>query len=90
MGITFYEKTSYTQPSVIQAPQCSVSCGRWTNGRFRSTLHRVVNTNERFSTPFFLAPNWDAQVTPDCLCLFQVLLGVCHQMADGITDMLRS
>lgn len=42
--------------------------GRWTNGRFRSTLHRVVNTNERFSTPFFLAANWDAElaVLPGC------------------------
>ena len=35
---------------------------RWTNGRFKSTLHRVVNSNERFSTPFFLAANWDAEV----------------------------
>lgn len=41
---------------------------RWTNGRFRSTLHRVVNTSERFSTPFFLAANWDAElaVLPSC------------------------
>ncbi|CAL8464781.1 g4316 [Coccomyxa elongata] len=41
---------------------------RWTNGRFRSTLHRVVNTSERFSTPFFLAANWDAElaVLPNC------------------------
>lgn len=38
---------------------------RWTGGRFKSTLHRVVNSSERFSTPFFLAPNWDAQV---CVC----------------------
>ena len=29
-------------------------CERWTNGRFKSVLHRVVNCGrERFSTPFF-------------------------------------
>ena len=43
-------------------PECSAPLCRWTNGRFKSTLHRVVNANERFSTPFFLAPNWDAKV----------------------------
>jgi isopenicillin N synthase-like dioxygenase len=40
----------------------------WTGGRFRSTLHRVVNASERFSTPFFLAPNWDAEVLPMRSC----------------------
>ncbi|KAK9829658.1 hypothetical protein WJX72_007150 [[Myrmecia] bisecta] len=37
---------------------------RWTNGRFRSTLHRVVKRDscERYSSPFFLAPNWDAKI----------------------------
>ena len=37
----------------------------WTNGGFRSTLHRVVNNGrERFSMPFFMAANYDAVITP--------------------------
>ena len=42
---------------------------RWTNDRWRSTLHRVVNpptgggSNERFSIAFFHNANWDALVT---------------------------
>ncbi len=42
---------------------------RWTNDRWRSTLHRVVNPpitadgNERFSIAFFHNANWDAEVT---------------------------
>lgn len=37
----------------------------WTNGRFRSTLHRVVNTGkERLSLPFFVGANYDAVIEP--------------------------
>lgn len=43
---------------------------RWTNGLYRSTLHRVVNPRgaERYSTPFFFEPNFDTQVEalPSC------------------------
>jgi isopenicillin N synthase-like dioxygenase len=45
---------------------------RWTNDRWRSTLHRVVlpppdthGSTERFSFPFFHNANWDAHV--ECL-----------------------
>ncbi|KAF9534471.1 Clavaminate synthase-like protein [Crepidotus variabilis] len=38
----------------------------WTNGLYRSTLHRVVHrgTNYRVSIPFFFEPNFDALVKP--------------------------
>ena len=38
---------------------------RWTNDRFRSTLHRVVNLSgrERYSVPFFLTGRADHEVT---------------------------
>lgn len=39
---------------------------RWTNGRFRSAMHRVVNAsgNERFSIPQFHHLNYFAEVDP--------------------------
>ena len=39
---------------------------RLTEGRYRSTPHRVKNTSgkQRLSFPFFLDPSWDAVVTP--------------------------
>jgi len=38
----------------------------WTNGKFKSTLHRVVNHagKERYSIPFFFEPNFDCYVEP--------------------------
>ena len=41
---------------------------RWTNGKFRSTIHRVIqpaDCNERYSVPFFFEPDFDALV--ECL-----------------------
>jgi isopenicillin N synthase-like dioxygenase len=39
---------------------------RWTNGRFTSTPHRVVNrsTRPRYSMPFFVNPDFDVVVEP--------------------------
>ena len=37
----------------------------WTNGAFRSTPHRVLNLSpERFSMPYFVAANYDAEIKP--------------------------
>ncbi|MEM6307479.1 MAG: 2-oxoglutarate and iron-dependent oxygenase domain-containing protein, partial [Pseudomonadota bacterium] len=37
----------------------------WSNGIFRSTPHRVVNTSpERFSLPYFVAANYDTMIAP--------------------------
>ena len=41
---------------------------RWTNGLFKSTVHRVItpkDAKERYSVPFFFDPDWDALV--ECL-----------------------
>jgi len=39
---------------------------KWTNGRFVSTPHRVVNraAKPRFSIPFFANPDYDVEVSP--------------------------
>jgi isopenicillin N synthase-like dioxygenase len=45
---------------------------RWTNGLYRSTIHRVVNRNPhlpRYSVPYFFSINYDETVEtlPSCI-----------------------
>lgn len=44
---------------------------RWTNGRFKSAMHRVITSSgkERFSTAFFAEPNFEAEVAPLPTCI---------------------
>eukprot|EP00747_Dinoflagellata_sp_TGD_P209353 gnl/TRDRNA2_/TRDRNA2_82749_c0_seq1.p1 gnl/TRDRNA2_/TRDRNA2_82749_c0~~gnl/TRDRNA2_/TRDRNA2_82749_c0_seq1.p1 ORF type:complete len:402 (-),score=66.56 gnl/TRDRNA2_/TRDRNA2_82749_c0_seq1:44-1180(-) len=44
---------------------------RWTNGRYKATLHRVVanSEKERWSFPFFFDPNYNATVAPVPTCV---------------------
>jgi isopenicillin N synthase-like dioxygenase len=47
---------------------------RWTAGKFKSTVHRVVNPHgrERYSCPFFFEPSPDAVVAPLPGCKVEV------------------
>lgn len=44
---------------------------RWSNGRFASTPHRVINRSgrERYSQPFFFDPDMDSDITPFAACV---------------------
>jgi len=44
---------------------------RWTNGKFKATPHRVVNTTgqNRYSVPFFFATNYDVNIKPLDVCV---------------------
>ena len=46
---------------------------RWTNGLFRSNLHRVINRNaahaDRYSVPYFYAPRYTARIEPVPTCV---------------------
>lgn len=44
---------------------------RWTNDRFLSTAHRVFNDSgvDRYSIPFFLAPNLTSKIAPLASCV---------------------
>ncbi|KAJ3790215.1 hypothetical protein GGU10DRAFT_425194 [Lentinula aff. detonsa] len=39
---------------------------RWTNGIFKSTVHRAINRSNvyRYSIPLFMGANWDAKLEP--------------------------
>ncbi len=65
--------TWYSVPVVQGALVVNVGdmLARWTNDRYASTVHRVVNRSarERYSIPFFYDPNHDTPVAclPSCL-----------------------
>jgi len=44
---------------------------RWTNGKFKATPHRVINTSgkKRYSVPFFFATNYDVNIKPLDVCI---------------------
>jgi isopenicillin N synthase-like dioxygenase len=44
---------------------------RWTNGEWKSTLHRVIHrgSDYRVSVPFFFEPNFDAIIRPLDICI---------------------
>ena len=44
---------------------------RWTNGKFKATPHRVLNTTgqNRYSIPFFFATNYDVNIKPLDICI---------------------
>ncbi|KLO11483.1 Clavaminate synthase-like protein [Schizopora paradoxa] len=36
----------------------------WTNGLYKSTLHRVIHRGSNYRIPFFFEPNFNAHITP--------------------------
>ncbi|KAH8104555.1 Clavaminate synthase-like protein [Cristinia sonorae] len=36
----------------------------WTNGLYKSTLHRVIHKSSNYRIPFFFEPNFDALISP--------------------------
>lgn len=66
---------------------------RWTNDRYRSTLHRVVNTsgNERYSVPFFFSGRLQHEVRclPNCIAAGQTPKYPPTTVADHMREMYR-
>ena len=75
-GLQIYDSRKEQWISVVPRPRDFIvnigdMLARWTNFKYKSTLHRVVNVSgkERYSIPFFFEPNFEAVVT----CLPSVL-----------------
>ncbi len=66
---------------------------RWTNDRFRSTLHRVINTSgrERYSIPFFCNGDPDTVVScvPTCLAPGEAAKYPPTNVADHFAELYR-
>jgi isopenicillin N synthase-like dioxygenase len=67
---------------------------RWTNGRYRSTLHRVINRSgrERYSMPFFFegSPGHVVAALPGCVADGEVPLYPPTTVSDHLAGMYRS
>ena len=75
-GLQIYDSRKEQWISVVPRPSDFIvnigdMLARWTNFKYKSTLHRVVNVSgkERYSIQFFFGPNFEAVVT----CLPSVL-----------------
>lgn len=53
---------------------CGIMLEKMTQGRLRSTIHRVLDHNEeRMSAPFFVEPGWNKQLYGKSVLAFQQL-----------------
>jgi isopenicillin N synthase-like dioxygenase len=67
---------------------------RWTNGRYRSTPHRVINRSgrERYSMPFFFegSPGHEVAALPGCVAVGEMPLYPPTTVSDHLAGMYRS
>jgi isopenicillin N synthase-like dioxygenase len=65
----------------------------WTNGKYRSTLHRVINTSgrQRYSVPFFAngAPDFPVSCIPTCIAAGETPKYMATTLAEHLSEMFR-